>query len=208
MEQKNEYLSEHTGASVEIALRDVNAKIKKLLVSKWIKVSSKDRELYLEIDEDALSHESKYDGCYVLKTDLTAKAAGKEVVHERYQDLAQVEDAFRTMKTAYLHVRPIHVRLAERTRAHVFVVMLAYMIIQELRRCWKGLNITVEEGIASLSSLCGTVILIKGVHRCLQIPEPRASIKKLLDSAKIILPEVLPSRRIKVTTKKNLAKGS
>jgi len=208
VEAKNEYLSEHPGASVEIALRDVNAKIKKLLVSKWLKVFSRDRELYLEIDEEALLHESRYDGCYVLKTDLPQDVASKEVVHERYKDLAQVENAFRTMKTAHLEVRPVHLRLAERTRAHVFFVMLAYMLTQELKKCWKGLNVTVEAGIASLSSLCGTGIMIKGVHRCLQIPEPRASVKKLLDSAKIILPEVLPIRGIKVTTKKNLAKRS
>ena len=206
VEQKNEYLSEHTGAALEIALRDVNAKIKKLLVSKWLKVSSKDRELYLEIDADALSHESKYDGCYVLKTDLSCEKASKELIHERYKDLAQVENAFRTMKTAHLEVRPVHLRLAERTRAHVFVVMLAYMITQELKKCWQNLNITVEEGIANLSRVCGTEILLDGVYCCQQIPEPKGLVKKLFDSANVIIPEVLPKTKAKVTTKKRLEK--
>lgn len=208
VQERNEYLLDRSGAKVEVALRDVQARIEKLLISRWLKAVSKGRELFLEVDDATLLHESRFDGCYVLKTDLTAQKASKEVVHERYKDLSQVEDAFRTMKTAHLEVRPVHVRLAERTRAHVFVVMLAYIIVQELKKCWKGLNTTVEAGIASLSSLCGTGIMIKGVHRCLQIPKPRASVKKLLDSAKIILPEVLPNRGIKVTTKKSLAKRS
>src|SRR5262249_45075559 len=74
--------------------------------------------------------------CYVLKTDLTPQQANKETVHDRYKDLASVEQAFRTCKTAHLEVRPIFVRREARTRAHAFVVMLAYQIIQYLTACW------------------------------------------------------------------------
>ena len=31
------------------------------------------------------------DGCYVLKTDLSQTAASKDIVHDRYKDLAIVE---------------------------------------------------------------------------------------------------------------------
>jgi transposase len=48
------------------------------------------------------------------------------MVHDRYKDLASVEQAFRTCKTVHLEVRPIFLRLEARTRAHAFVVMLAY----------------------------------------------------------------------------------
>ena len=58
------------------------------------------------------------DGCYVLKTDLSPTAASKELIHDRYQDLALVEWAFRTSKTVQLEMRPIHVCLASRTRGH------------------------------------------------------------------------------------------
>jgi len=207
VEIKNEYLAEHPKAVVEVALRDVNAKIAKLFVSKWIKAFSRDRELYIEIDKDALAIESRFDGCYVLKTDLPLEKASKEIIHDRYKDLGQVEDAFRTMKTAHLEVRPIHLRLAERTRAHVFVVMLAYMLTKELKKCWKDLNITVEEGIAALSRVCGTDILIEGVSYCQKIPEPKGMVKKLFDSANVIIPDVLPSKRPNVTTKKRLEKS-
>lgn len=206
VEVKNQYLKEHKRAKVEVALRDVNAKIEKLFVSKWIKVFSRDRELFLEIDIDALTMESRYDGCYVLKTDLPRKKASKEMIHDRYKDLGQVEDAFRTMKTAHLEVRPIHLRIAERTRAHVFVVMLAYIITKELKKCWEDLNVTVEEGIANLSSLCSNTVVINGVARYQKIQKPRNSVLDLFDKAKVDIPDILPFKTVNVTSKKKVMK--
>ena len=43
-----------------------------------------------------------------------------------YKRLAQVEQAFRSLKSVDLKVRPIHHRLEERVRAHVLLCMLAY----------------------------------------------------------------------------------
>src|SRR5437764_1201012 len=90
----------------------------------------------------------------LLKTDLRPQQAKKELVHDRYKDLAAVEHAFRTCKTAHLEVRPIFLRRAARTRAHAFVVMLAYRIIQYLTACWSSLDLTVEEGLQVLATLC------------------------------------------------------
>ena len=164
--------------------------------------------LILEVDDAALAYESRFDGCYVLKTDLPRDVASKEVVHDRYKDLAKVDRAFRAMKTAHLEVRPVYVRLEERTRAHVFVVMLAYMITRELDVCWKILNLTVAEGISSLSSLCSDKLIIKGTPRFLQIPEPRDSVKALFLAAKIDLPPVLPNRNSVIATNKKLTRMS
>ena len=55
------------------------------------------------------------------------------MAHQRYKDLAQVEYGFRTIKTGLWETRPVYVRKEERTRAHVFVVMLSYIIVHELR---------------------------------------------------------------------------
>jgi transposase len=52
-----------------------------------------------------------------------------EAVHS-YQALAQVERAFRSMKTIDLHIRPIHHHLADRVRAHIFLCMLAYYLLR------------------------------------------------------------------------------
>lgn len=46
-----------------------------------------------------------------------------QAVHDRSRDLHEVEQDFRTMQTGLLEVRPIFVRKAPRTRAHVFVTM-------------------------------------------------------------------------------------
>ena len=203
---KNAYLDEHPRASVEVALRHVQQKIDKLRLPAWLSVSSEGRTLSLIRDEEALAEISKLDGCYCLKTDLTSQAASKEVVHDRYKGLANVEWAFRTCKTSHLEVRPIFVRQESRTRGHVFVVMLAYQIIRELARCWQALNVTVAEGISELSSLCMTQVTIRSETTINQIPTPRPTVQQLLKAADIIMPHALPCTGTRVDTKQKLPK--
>jgi len=166
--------------------------------------SREDKLLALHVDAQKRGEAAQFDGCYVLKTDLTAQMASKEIVHGRYKDLALVEEAFRTSKTAELEIRPIHVRLATRTRGHALVVMLAYRIARELSQRWASLDIRVQEGLDELAGLCVTEIVEKGRARCSQIPEPRESSRKLLEAAKIRLPEALACRGVVVSTKKKL----
>ena len=118
------YLQEHTRAQVAVALRDVTSKIKRLVIGDWLGVETEERRLNLVVDEDALAETSRLDGCYVIKTDLPANAVDKQIIHDRYKDLAAVERAFRAGKTAHLEVRPIYVRTEDHTRGHVLVVML------------------------------------------------------------------------------------
>jgi hypothetical protein len=56
-----------------------------------------------------------------------------------YKALANVERAFRSLKTIDLKVRPIHHRLADRVRAHIFLCMLAYYVEWHLREAWREL---------------------------------------------------------------------
>ena len=79
--------------------------------------------LTLTIKEDTPIEAAKLDGCYVLKTDLTPAQAPKELVHDRYKDLASVEQGFRSCKAIHLEVRPIFLRFEARTRAQAFIVM-------------------------------------------------------------------------------------
>jgi hypothetical protein len=202
--KKNSYLAEHPRASIDIALRDINEYASKLKISGWVIIEANDRIVSLRVNDEALESESMLDGCYVLKTDLKPSQATKETVHERYKDLALVEWAFRTSKTVALEMRPIHVRLASRTKGHAFVVMLAYLIIRELAKNWKSINLTVGEGIRELSTVCAMDVLVKDKPVCAKIPEPRELIKKLLSSAHIVLPDVIPSKGIIVATRKSL----
>ena len=141
---------------------------------------------------------------YVLKTDLTPPQLHAQGVHARYKDLALVEWAFRTSKTIELEMRPVHVRLASRTRGHALVIMLSYKIAQELARRWRDLDATVQEGLDELKTLCTTQLLIHGKPRCNCIPQPRASVQRFLEKAQVVLPAALPHRGVQVATRKKL----
>jgi len=202
--EQNSYLAEHHRAQLETARRKVQQRIDKLRLAAWLSVASTERCLALICDEEALAEVSKLDGCYCLKTDLDSETADKELVHARYKSLADLEWAFRTCKTTHLEVRPVYLRKENRTRAHVFVVMLAYQIVMELARCWRDLDLTVPEGIDELTTLCSNEVTIGTQATIHQIPKPRDTVAALLKAADVILPEALPCNAARVYTKKKL----
>jgi len=202
-EKKTVYLAEHPRAKVKVAKREIKKFINKLKIAKWLKVRVKKRSFRIEINDIELEEIEKLDGCYTIKTNLSAADASKETIHDRYKSLAEVEWAFRTMKTVLLHIRGIFVRKANRTRAHVFSIMLAYMIAFELRRLWRDIEITIEEGIRELSSLCATEVVI-GNLSIQTIPTPRENGQMLLEKANIALPDAIPNRKATVFTRKKL----
>ena len=205
MNKKNEYLREHSRAHVEVQLKEVRKKIEKLKVSDWLNVTAEGRTLALLKDDMILRKKSKLDGCYVLKSDLPSNVSDARTIHDRYKDLSCVEQAFRTMKTDFLEIRPVNVRTKEHTRARAFVVMLSYAIVHELKKLWKDLDVTVQEGVKSLDTLCSTQILKDRKEICQKIPEPNELNRRLLEASDIIMPDVLPSMGVKVATRKKLA---
>lgn len=204
VEKKNKYLIEHPGASASVALREVTKRMEKLKVDKWLSGKSQGQTLFLEVDKEALKKVALLDGCYVIKTDLPKEAAETQIIHDRYQDLIEVEQGFRICKTEHLEMRPVHVRTAHSTRGHAFVVMLAYMIVRKLRRAWVEFDLTVKEGLDQLSTLCSMEMKVKGQGTCLKIPRPRKNSQQLLKALDIRLPLALPHREIRVVTRKKL----
>lgn len=204
LEEANEYLGAHPRARVAVALGKLEERSKKLKLEGWIGVRAQGRELRLEIDEAALGEKARLDGCYALKTDLPPETADKERVHARYKDLTLVEEAFRSCKTVELEMRPVHVRSEQSTRGHALVVMLAYRLVKELERCWRTEDLTVQEGIDELGSLCVTEILVNGKVKDQLVPEGRDSVKRLLDLAQVKMPKRIRPSGVKVTTKKKL----
>jgi len=203
LNQKNLYLAGHPRARVAVAGRDIQKKIEQLKIEDWARLESRGPTLELVIDEATLKEAAKLDGCYVIKTDLSAEMTTAETIHDRYKDLAEVERAFRTFKNGHLEIQPTFVRTELSTRGHVFVVMLAYLVERELEQYWRHLDTTVAEGIDDLGSLRGIELTI-GQATCQQIPEPTGLTKQLLDAANIKLPEVLPLRKVHVATRKKL----
>ena len=158
----------------------------------------------LTVDQDALTELARLDGCYALRTDLSKAAISKEIVHDRYKDLTQVEWAFRDSKSVHLEMRPVYLRAEGRTRGHAVVVMLAYLMVQELRRRWRGIDLTVREGLHRLASLCVIEVRVGGPPSYHQVPKPRDEVRRLFDAASIAIPSALPRPPARVATKKKL----
>lgn len=203
---QNRYLADHPRARVAVALRKLAERCHKLRIDRWVVLSQDRRQIGIAKDRAALSEIAKLDGCYVLTTDLRGEAADKELVHQRYKDLALVEWAFRDCKTVNLELRPVFVRRQTRTRGHALVVMFAYALVQELRARWIDLDMTVEEGIHQCATLCATEVDIKGHNPYQLVPKPRPAVQQLFDAAGVRPPPALPAKTAQVTTKTNLPK--
>lgn len=203
IEAKNVYLASHPRATVAAAQREIEAKQKKLRLPD-VTLAVTERTFSVAPQADAWTEAAKLDGCYCLKTDVLPGQATKETIHDRYKDLAHVEWAFRTSKTGLLEARPLYVRLETRTRGHLLVVMLAYLLVQELAKCWRGLELTVAEGLDELKSLCTTRVTVKGQSVLHNVPEPRESVQRLLDAAHVTLPKTIADRGVHVSTRKKL----
>jgi len=203
-DEQNRYLAEHPRADRHTAWKKVIEKADRLGVSDMVTVTASDRCVTVKVHTDYIAHLAELDGCYALKSNLPAEVASKEIIHDRYKDLTLVERAFRTCKTTHLEVRPVYVRTEANTRGHVLVVMLAYLIVRELRRAWNNFDLTVEEGLEELNRLCAMELSIKGGGSCLRLPSPSPRIKELLEALQIKLPAALPRSRVKVDTKKKL----
>lgn len=205
-EYYHQYLAEHKRAQVGTVQNRLQGMAMRLKLSPWVTIGVIDRAVAVKIDEEKYQEAIELDGCYVLKTDLSQMVASAQVVHARYKDLAQVEWAFRTMKTTHLDVRPVFVRKATRTRGHVLVVMLAYLIMAELTKRWKDCEVTAQEGIKALTTLCLQTIIVGEKTLPGAIPKPNPVVTKLLSAAQIRMPVSIKPIDNKVATKNKLPK--
>jgi transposase len=108
----------------------------------------------LQITDDAFAYERRteqieaeaaLDGIYILRTSLGATEVEAAEVVRAYKGLEHVERAFRTFKGPELEIRPVHHRLEDRVRAHVFLCMLAYYLTWHLREAWAPLLFKDEQ---------------------------------------------------------------
>ncbi len=88
---------------------------------------------------DSVAAEAALDGLYLIRTSVSATQMDAAECVRNYKALANVERAFRTLKTIDLKVRPIHHRTADRVRAHIFLCMLAYYVEWHMREAWREL---------------------------------------------------------------------
>src|SRR6202012_3293744 len=119
--------------TAEIALA-VGAVVDRYKMRKHFDLTITDTRFSFARKADAIAAEAATDGLYIVRTSLAETALDDRTAVRSYKSLAQVERAFRCIKTVDLHVRPVHHWLAERVRAHVFLCMLAYYLEWHMRR--------------------------------------------------------------------------
>ena len=103
-------------------------------MAKHFELAITDTSFSFARNEASIQKEAALDGFYVLRTNAPAEMLDTPAVVSTYKSLAQVERAFRSVKTVDLKVRPVHHRLAARVRAHVFLCMLAYYLVWHMRK--------------------------------------------------------------------------
>ncbi|WP_213958007.1 transposase [Variovorax sp. dw_954] len=121
-----------------IGLR-VGRVINQYKVAKHFELSITDIALSWTRKLEEIASEAALDGLYIIRTSVAAAQMDAAQCVRNYKSLANVERAFRSIKTIDLKVRPIHHRLADRVRAHIFLCMLAYYVEWHLREAWREL---------------------------------------------------------------------
>ena len=115
---------------------------------------------HFTLDEDKIEHEARYDGLWVLQTNL---ADEPQAIALAYKELWMVEDMFRTMKSI-LETRPIYHKCDETIRGHVFCSFLALLLRRALeqRLRQKGVGWEWAEILRGLDNLQEVEAIFQG----------------------------------------------
>ena len=142
---------------------------------------------------DSIAAEAALDGVYIIRTSVPATQMDAPQCVRNYKSLANVERAFRSLKTIDLKVRPIHHRLADRVRAHIFLCMLAYYVEWHMREAWRELMFadTDQQAKATRDPVApakrSKVALAKAASHTLDDGTPVHSFATLLDELATIV---------------------
>jgi hypothetical protein len=126
------------------------------------KFLAKDAPPRFTIDEAKVKEEARYDGQWVLQTNL---ADEPKIIAWAYKELWRVEDLFRTMKSI-LETRPIYHKCDETIRGHVFCSFLALLLRRALEQRLPEKNQTWEwaEILRGLDNLQEAEAVFQGKH--------------------------------------------
>ncbi len=122
----------------EIGLR-VGKVVNQYKMAKHFELAIGDHSFTFARKHASIAAEAALDGIYIIRTSVSAAQMDAPQCVHHYKSLANVERAFRSLKTVDLKVRPIHHRTADRVRAHIFLCMLAYYVEWHMREAWREL---------------------------------------------------------------------
>ena len=87
---------------------------------------------------EVIEDEEKYDGLYVIRSNVPSEILNTLEIVEAYKSLINVEQAFRNMKTVQLEIRPMYHKTDDRIKAHVFICMLSYYLLWHMNTALSG----------------------------------------------------------------------
>jgi len=131
-------------AKEKIGVR-VGRVVNKYKVAKHFQLTIEDGRFSYRLLKEKVAAEAALDGLYVIRTSLSKERLSTEDTVRRYKDLAKVEQAFRSLKSIDLKVRPIYHHLEGRVRAHIFLCMLAYYVEWHMKEAWRELLFSDED---------------------------------------------------------------
>ena len=151
----------HDREAIVAALRDALERGDKSLIGnkgyrRFVRAQGK----RFSIDREKVEQETRYDGKWVLRTNMDLSAAQTAL---KYKQLWMVEQMFRSMKSL-LQTRPIYHKCDETIRGHVFCSFLALVLRKELedRLGRKGWHPEWADIIQDLDNLLETEISVDG----------------------------------------------
>ena len=210
IDMKVEYHNTHYRAKQETVQKHINKKISDLKLSKFIsyeitykeenitiknkkgeeEIKSKDMaSIEIIIDTKAKIQVEQLDGCYVVTTSLTDTSKDtKEEIHKAYKTLIKVENAFKTLKTEFLEIRPLYLKTDKRIKGHVALSMLAYNITLKLKSYTNQAKLNFKDTIRKLSTVKTVINTINSAIKFETIPFICEDLIKLFDQMKFKLP--------------------
>jgi len=138
LERTRAELDKIAGSRRRASAKTLGARVGRVLerskMGKFLRWDVIDGRLSWSFDQDKIVAEKLFDGCYIVSGEVPKeKMAASEVVTS-YKKLGLVEEAFRSLKTVQLEVRPVYHKTDDRIRTHVFLCTLAYYLQWHLKQ--------------------------------------------------------------------------
>jgi transposase len=210
IKQRQEYYNTHYKAKKETLIKHINKKISKLKLPSFIsyhitykedtitvkntkgeeKIKTKDiATIEVTIDTIAKKEIEQLDGCYVIKTSLAnTNKDSKEEIHKAYKTLIKVENAFKTLKTDFLEIRPLYLKTDKRIKGHVALSMLAYNICLKLKEYIKLAKLDFKDTFALLSHIKTVTAKLTQKHSVTYIPKVNENLQRLFQIMNFNMP--------------------
>ena len=138
LERTRAELDKIAGSKRRASAKTLGARVGRVLerskMGKFVRWDVIGGRLSWSFDQDKITAEKLFDGCYIVSGEMPKeKMAASEVVAS-YKKLGLVEEAFRSLKTVQLEVRPVYHKTDDRIRSHVFLCTLAYYLQWHLKQ--------------------------------------------------------------------------